>query len=120
MDYYILWNKQTNVIEDISTQPFPVTDDFEWIKETKVTQADVKKIYNKQTKQITERPPQPQRPSELSNVAIVQKLEELEGKIDAKEPSLGIVQKTQDYGGWVFSGFLIILIIIFAFTRRKK
>lgn len=115
---YILYYKPTGVIEDIVAQPFPVTEDFEFIEDAKVKPGDIKKLYNTETKEITERPPQLQRPSELSNAVIAQKLEELEGKIDMKaEPRLGVAEPQPTFN-WLY--LLMIPLAIGAYLLGKK
>lgn len=116
---YSLINKNTGVIEDITAQPFPVTDDFEWVEDTKIKSSDVKKLYNKETKEITEQPAKPERPQELSNQDIAQKLVELEGKL-SKEPILGVGEIQAQDQGFNPLYLLLIPVVVGAYFLGKK
>lgn len=110
---YILLDKRTGIIEDIVEQPFDVTFDFEWVEDAKITYTDIKKIYDKNTKKITE-PPRAEVPRDF----VSEKLATLEARIAeiSGEPILGVAEKTSVN----YMYFFVIPLVLIAYFLGKK
>jgi len=121
---YLLIEKSTNVVADIQAETFAVNAGFEWIEDKSVTDRTLVNTvtYDKQTKEFTKLPAQPQRPSELTDTFIAQKLEELDTKIESakvsKEPILGVGQKQEASFNLLY--LLVIPVVIGAYLLGKK
>lgn len=119
---YLLLEKSTNIVRDIQVETFGVTEDFEWVENKDIeTRAQVGWIYDKQTKEFTAPELTTQRPSEISNSEIAQKLVELDAKIEntkgGREPILGAAQPQPTFN-WLY--LLVIPVVIGAYFLGKK
>ena len=115
---YLLIHKTTKTIEDVQPQPFPVTDDFEWVEKNVDRESVIKKLYDKKTDEITE-PVRVERPPEISNRELLAKIEALEQKADSKEV-LGVSDPNQSTSVWIPVGAVLISIVIIFITVFKK
>lgn len=116
---YLLVHKTTKLIEDVQSQPFPVTEDFEWVESNVEREEVIKKLYDKKTGEITE-PVRVERPPEISNRELLAKIEALEQKADSKEV-LGVSEVENQTSVWFPVGMVLVsIIIIFIAVFRKR
>lgn len=123
---WLLIDEQTDRVLDIQEQPFPVAEGLLWIEDTSITDRSkaVNFTYDRQSKEFTELPTSPTRPSELSNNQIAQKLADLDAKIEStkggREPVLGVGGGETPDPSFNPLYLLLIPVVVGAYLLGKK